>query len=427
MKKIVSLVLALLMALSCLSFASAEEPVEIRYLFGLGGNLGDLFLRLVDEYNASQTAVHVTPMQVASYGTSEQSYQANLAAGDPIEVWSCTNDEIVSFGAYFQPLNEYYEDPEFDQDDLLSGAKEGCYMDDRETIISVPLWCTIQLMYYRKDCFEGYDIDEVFSNWQNLAEACKEIVESGKAEYGWEPMAGGVNIVDIMMNTGTTYNGYYADPEFRTVNYLTDEWIDVMSSLRTWLHEDKIMTTHWGGTGWEYWYATIDDVMDGTAAGYTGSAGDGGDINWDLCYVCKQPGWGDHETCVQTDAHLVSMSSLASDAEKAAAWDFMKFLSTPYCQAKISMTSGYPATHASVLSDPTYAAYVEENPQAAVVLDALNYTTIQHIDITGGYIDTAMGDMVQNVQLEGMDPVEALTICQEEAQAALDEYWADQE
>ena len=35
--------------------------------------------------------------------------------------------------------------------------------------------------------------------------------------------------------------------------------------------------------------------------------------------------------------------------------------------------------------------------------------------------------MCDRILLEGMDVIEALTICQEEAQTALDEYWASVE
>lgn len=34
------------------------------------------------------------------------------------------------------------------------------------------------------------------------------------------------------------------------------------------------MGIHFGGDGWEYWYKTIDDVMQGRAGGYVGSSGD---------------------------------------------------------------------------------------------------------------------------------------------------------
>lgn len=80
MKKVCCVLLCLTMLLGAFS-AFAEGPVEIEYWFGLGGKLGDLFISLIDEYNASQDKVRVTGVQYADYFTLRQSYQAALASG----------------------------------------------------------------------------------------------------------------------------------------------------------------------------------------------------------------------------------------------------------------------------------------------------------------------------------------------------------
>lgn len=425
MKKLLSLVMALLVVFGCMSFAAADDRIEIEYIFGLGGSLGDIYLGLIDEFNASQDTYVVKPIQCAAYGEAAQQYQAGLAAGDPPTMWHTQMSRVYKFGDYFEILDDRYaNDPEFDPDDILPGAMACLYDVKGEHIVGVPLFATTQVAYYRKDAFEGYDIEETFKSWQNLAKVVEELVASGKFQYGWEPMWGDGNMQDAVFAAG---GSFYADEDKKTVNFLSQPWIDVMTFFHDHLHVKKDMAIHHGGTGWEYWYATIDDVMNGVAAGYTGSPGDCGDIDWDKCFVHRQPGWGENPCKSQTDAHLVIMSASATPEEKDGAWEFMKFLSTPYAQAKVSMVGGYIATHKSVINDPDYAKFIEEKPYAKVILDALNYTTMQHMDITGGYIDTAVADMIDRVQIEGMDPVEALTILQEEAQAALDEFWAEQE
>ena len=91
------------------------------------------------------------------------------------------------------------------------------------------------------------------------------------------------------------------------------------------------------------------------------------------------------------------------------------------------MKSGYIPVRKSTLEDPEYAAYIEKNPQAVVPMQQLEYCTAEFLDITGGGIGDALGDLVDRIEIEGSDVMEALTICQQEAQAALDEYWADHE
>lgn len=42
------------------------------------------------------------------------------------------------------------------------------------------------------------------------------------------------------------------------------------------------MAIHSGGQGWEYWYQTIDDVIQNKAGGYTGSSGDQADLDFSI-------------------------------------------------------------------------------------------------------------------------------------------------
>lgn len=427
MKKLFTLLMALVMVLSCTSFAAAAEKVEIEYWFGLGGNLGQLFLDLIDEYNASQDKVFVKGVQFPDYATNAQNYQAALAANKPPVAMHTQILQVTKFEKYFEPLNEYYKDPEFKAEEILPGCLSCMYGGDGETIVGVPLFATTQLMYYRKDFFEGYDIAETFATWQNLQKACEEIVAKyaaeGKTMIGWEPMWHGYNWTDAVQSAG---GSVFTDATCREVNFLTQEWIDVMNYFAD-NFKSGLMTMNYGGTGWEYWYANIDDVMQGRAGGYTGSAGDQGDLDFSIVGAVAQPGFGDHRSSPSTDAHLAVISKSVSQEEKDAAWDFFKFLSSPASQGKISRTGGYVVTRSSCLEDPDFAAFVAENPHVLATIDAVNMAQKQWLDITGGYIETAYYDMVDRILLEGDDVLESLEICQEEAQAALDEYWSNQE
>ena len=60
----------------------------------------------------------------------------------------------------------------------------------------------------------------------------------------------------------------------RTVLINSEPWIEAWEAVRKWIHEDDIMAIHYGGQGWEYWYDTMDDVLQDKTGGYTGSSGD---------------------------------------------------------------------------------------------------------------------------------------------------------
>lgn len=424
MKKLLSLLLVAMMLLSLAPLALAEEKVEIEYWFGVGGSLGDTYLRVIDEFNQSQDKVHVTGVQYPDNSAVHAAYQAALAAKQPPATLVAHPDNARAFADYLEPLNEYFKDPDFHAETLFEGAMEWAYKSGTDTILGIPFRATCQVMYYRKDAFEGYDIDEVFSTWQNLEKTVYEIAqkdENGNTTfYGWEPMCWSNGICDAVYSYG---GSIYTDDTLRTVNFLDEKWVETFTAFKKWINEDKVMGIHYGGTGWEYWYKTIDDVMMGKAAGYTGSVADQGDLDFSIIGVHAQPGWGDHPSSVLTDVALGVMSAGISDEEKAAAWEFLKWLSSDYVMSEVFFASGYVPTRSSVMNAPKFAAFCEENDYAADILEAISMARAYPGDPTGGKVYNAIADCVSRIWIENEDVIESLEILQEEAQAILDEYW----
>lgn len=82
-------------------------------------------------------------------------------------------------------------------------------------------------------------------------------------------MWGEDNLIDMALSNG----GAMLSDDNRTVLINSEPWIEAWEAVRKWIHEDDIMAIHYGGQGWEYWYDTMDDVLQDKAGGYTGSSG----------------------------------------------------------------------------------------------------------------------------------------------------------
>jgi multiple sugar transport system substrate-binding protein len=79
------------------------------------------------------------------------------------------------------------------------------------------------------------------------------------------------------------------------------------------------------------------------------------------------------------------------------------------------------------METPEYKDYTDRNPQALVPLKQAEFSRKSFIDFTGGKIDTAIEDACDLVQIENAPAAVALEEAQKIAQAALDEYWAENE
>src|SRR5699024_9008634 len=113
------------------------------------------------------------------------------ASGDgkvEIEFWYGLGSEAdEKMKELISDFNEEHEDI-YDEDDFLDVLLDPGYIDD--SLYALPGYGTTQVMYYRKDIFDevGVDPEEAYETWENLADASKELQDSGEVDYGHLPM-----------------------------------------------------------------------------------------------------------------------------------------------------------------------------------------------------------------------------------------------
>lgn len=233
---------------------------------------------------------------------------------------------------------------------------------------------------------------------------------------GWEPMWGYANLVDASLSNGA----FLLSEDGKTCLINSKEWVDVWESFRTWIHDDKIMKVNSGGQGWEYWYTTIDDVLQNKAGGYTGSSGDQADLDFSIVQAMEQPGFNENASAPTADALQLVMLQQSSDEEQQGAFEFMKYFTSAESQAQWSMSTGYIPVRESTQEVQEYKDYTEKNPQALVPFSQAKHGTPALVDPTGGKIIDALKVAADKVELENVSAQEALDEAQKTAQEALD-------
>ena len=235
-------------------------------------------------------------------------------------------------------------------------------------------------------------------------------------------MWGEDNLIDMAFSNGAQI----LSDDGKTVTINSEEWVEVWESIRTWIHDDETMAVHSGGQGWEYWYDTMDDAVDGTAGGYIGSSGDQADLDFTVVGAMEQPAWDD-DSASYPSARAKQLVGVAqsSEEEKQGAYEFMKFFTNPENQAKWSLGTGYVSVRKSTTETEEFKAYSDEHPEILVPLTQSEHASIRPVDPTGGEIYDALKIAADKVELEGVSAQEALDEAQETAQAALDKVNAE--
>ncbi|MCC3374374.1 extracellular solute-binding protein [Cohnella sp. REN36] len=396
-----------------------KTPVTIEFWYGLGGKLGENMQQLIEKFNASQQEVIVKPVVQADYSETGKKLQAAIASGNVPAAVLSSNVDWARKG-YYAPLDELIAaQPDFNAGDVVPTFLEQGKVDGKQFFL--PMYGTTQVMYYSKEALEKNEIKaEDLTTWEALgAAAAKMAVKSGGKTtfYGWEPMWGADNMIDATLSRG----GSILSEDGKTVTIDTPEWIDTWDQFRKWIHEDQTMRIHSGGQGWEYWYKTIDDVMKGQAAGYTGSSGDQGDLDFTKLAAMEQPGWeGVGSGKPVASAIQAGIPAKASPEQQQAAFKWFSFFMSPENTAFWSMNTGYIAVRQSALDDPAFVAYTESHPQSAIPLKQASHASQPFQDPTGGKINDALKIAADKVQIGNVPAAKALKEAKETAQRELD-------
>ncbi len=423
---IISIALILTACSKTGSFIQKEtnNPIEIEFWYGLTGTQSDTMESFIDEYNQSQDKYFVKGVSFDSYDVTAKALESALAKGKGPAVVLLEDYQMYKFakrGALMQ-IDELVEKKKnFNIDDINPKFLKQVKIEEKT--YGMPIYGTTQILYYRKDIFEKANISEnVLDTWEGLAEAAKKLKKQNQEEilvYGWEPMQGRENLIDASINRG----GRILNEQGTEV--LIDErpWVETWDSFRKWIHEDKTMKVHFGGEGWQYWYATIDDVMQGRAAGYTGSAGDVKELDMNIIGAHIQPAWKGYEQnpVGVSNAHTICIPIFTTQADAEAAFEWISFFTSREITSKWSMETGYLPVRISAMESEEYKKFVENNTFMRVALEQMLKTKEITYDPTGGEIYEALRVAAEKVQILNIPAEIALKEAKEAAQKALDE------
>lgn len=400
--------------------SSSNGPVEIDFWYGLGSIAGQTMENIIKDFNESQDKYIVTGVQQADYDTTWQAVQAGLAAGEAPAVFLNTSTIIQNYGGaegILTDLSDLYDSDEFAGDELLEVFKNPAMVEGKP--YAVPAYGTTQVIYYNKQILEeaGLDPDEVYSTWENIADASRVMIDKAGTNKGHMLMYGPDNLVDLALSN----NGLILSEDGTEVLINSPEWVEAWDFARNHIHDTGNMGINSSGQGWEYWYATIDTVMTGNSGSYTGSSGDRGDLDFSFIDAAPQPGLNGNDAAPTAGAHYMIVPEMISDAEKEAAKAWINYFASQEVQANWSMTIGYVPIRSSVEKVEEYTTFISENPYANVAFEQALIATPAFTDPTNGQIIDALEIAADKVELQNVPAQEALDEAQAIAQAALNE------
>lgn len=410
------------------SDTSSGDVINITcyYPVNVGGDTANIIDGMVNDFNNSQSKIHVDSVYSGNYDDTVTALQTAKAGGNPPELFIslATQRYTMASTNMAMPLDDLIaNDPDGQAyiDDFLDGFMVDSYVDGK--IYSIPFQRSTEILYYNKDAFKevGLDPDDPPTTWDELADYAVKLTNDKR--YG----------VGIALNSGSaqwTFTGFCLQNSTDGKNLMSDDGKTVyfntpenVEALQFWLdlqNKYKCMPT-----GIVQWTDLPTQFLSGDIAMIYHTTGNMANISSNATFdfgACYLP--GNKRQAAPTGGGNFYISQGISEEKQQAAWEFIKYMTDTERAAQWSVDTGYVPTRESCFETDTIKQYYSEIPQAKVAYDQLINSTIgcELTTYNAAEVWRVLNDNIQSAVIGDATAQEALDNAQEEATEILADY-----
>ncbi|WP_353948660.1 ABC transporter substrate-binding protein [Sporolactobacillus sp. Y61] len=404
---------------------SGSGKVEVTFWHSMSGPLQETVKKIADEYNKSQDKVHVTPTYQGTYEDALTKFNAVAGTKDAptiMQTFEIGTKHMIDSGK-IQPVQKFIDEENYDTSQWEKNISNYYTVDGKQ--YSMPFNSSTPILVYNKDAFKkaGLDPEKPPMTYSELKDAAKKLTtgdQKGFAilNYGWF-------FEQLLAEQGGMYvdneNGRKGDA--KKVAFNDEKGLKVFQLISDM---NKAGTIYNVGTNWDNMRASFQSgkivMFLDSSAGVKNLVEDS-PFEVGASYL-PVPDGVDRQGVIIGGASVWMSSGIDEDKQKAA-WDFMKYLSTPEVQAKWHVESGYFATNPGAYNEEVVKQEWGKYPQLKVTVEQLHNTKAS--TATQGALISVFPEARQNIVTameslyQGVDPKKALDKAAEETNKALEQ------
>ena len=438
MKKIVSLFLALTMALSLAACGSKtgeqaaagsgtqkedtlvkeiSSPVEIQFWHSISNPVhAGILENLIKEFNdtvGQEKGITVVPTFNGSSSELYSNVIAAIKAGNAPDVTLALRPYVADYlqTDYVVDLAPYISDPDVgisDYNDIFEGLRNANSNYEKEGTYSLPIHSYSEVLYYNVDFFEKNNLT-VPTTWDEMVDTCSKIREiTGAPAFGWDNLAGS------FMTLVKQFGGRYTDQNGNI--YFANEDTDVaLKVLNLW--KDNVDCGIWRTAGEDMFFSGPFAneqipmyIGDSVEASYIPDKNP--ELDWGTAPV---PQVSEDTAANLSAGHvIIALNQDGNQDRMYAAYEFIKFMTSHDANLAVAAgNTGYLPIRQSVAEDPAYEAYVADGHEymRAGVEQSDRYfyePVFTNATTTSSAVNSAVKTMMQEVADNGMEPEQAL-------------------
>jgi sn-glycerol 3-phosphate transport system substrate-binding protein len=414
----------------------ATKPVEISFWHGETSTNEDVLEELVARFEARQDRVRVNLVNQVTYRDALNKYRAGLVTGDVPDLFAmgAGAEQTLIDSRSIVPVDACIKADNYPRSDFVPRAITTHTINGVQW--SMPWTVPTPLLLYDRNAFRaaGLDPDRPPATLDEVAEYSRRVVDTQAARHGISLLrANSLNVV-LYAKSGQPYVNHRNGRSGRANKMLLDNktgrriwawWDDIVDSGLAIDAGSEGTTDHLlaVGTGdaamtidWSYVVGPVFNVL---------ASGEFPGVDPGLAPLpALDVGGG-----VPVAGGSLWLPRASSHVKRAAAWEFVKFLSAPEQQATytVGTRGGYVPIRRSAAQDPAVQQMWQDNPQTRVAYDQLVSGPDDRVAAGPVLGDpTSVGDAVVNAltrMLQGsLSSKDALREAQHDADAALADY-----
>ncbi len=397
--------------------------VKVTFWHAMGGGHAEALKDIVNMFNEQHPNIEVEAVYVGNYGALSQKLLAAAQAGQlPTlsQAYSNWTAKLIKAGVV-QKLNDFVFDPEIgftreEWEDIWEPFRKNCMWG--EDIYALPFNKSLYALFVNTDAMTLYGVD-IPKTMPELLQAAMVLTDDvdGDGEidqygFGFRTTVDTFQIF-LSVNGGSILkkvNGKWVP------NLDTPEARETLQFLYDMYHKYKVAFVQGG-----YLSSPFGDgkviMYIGSIAGkpYVDRASKG-KHDWTWAPV---PVWKTKKVpFAGTD---VIMFNTASDEQKKAAWEFMKFLVSPEITAYWAVKTGYVPVRKSALETKIWKDYVATDPRAEIPIKQIENGVFDPQIGVWYEIRQKVGTMFANVIYDKMSIDEAIEWATKELEKLLAE------
>lgn len=290
-------------------------------------------------------------------------------------------------------------------------------------VYAIPFQRSTPVFYYNKDAFRdaGLDPEAPPKTWDEMITVGKQLVEK---DASGNVTRWGTRIPTLGLGGAWLFGGLVASKgDMLSTDTGTEARFNTPAAIASLefllkLSEEGVMQP--GGISWG---DTPKAFLEGQTASMWTSTGnlafvnDNAEFDWGVGFL---PG-GDGPGAPLGGGNFYIFKE-TTDEERAAALDFIKFMSSPENAATWAIATGYVAPRPDAWETPEMKEYSDRLPQALVALDQLPYAVREFAVFQRSKVTQYLVDAIESVVTGSADAASALAAAQEKADEVLSEY-----